>query len=165
MSKIIIRQAAASDATHLNHALRQLSDDLGDEHLASDEAVAQAGFGTSPSFSALLAEDQDMAVGVVMFSPVFSTIRGAPGVFVSDLWVSQSYRGQGIATRLLSNVCSISSQQWGAAFMRLNVYNENQVAISAYEKLGFKSENHETIMTLAIKAFDPLSKITGREAT
>lgn len=156
MTSVTIRPAGLADAAQLNSALRELSNDLNDTHLASNRDVELAGFGKSPCFSALLAELRNHVVGVAMFSPLYSTTRGAPGVFVSDLWVSKSQRGTGIARNLLAEVCESAAGQWGAAFLRLNVYRHNQVAIAAYEKLGFDTDLHEAVMTLNLGEFDTL---------
>ena len=156
MSGVIIRLAEAADAPRLNNALRELSRDLNDVHRASNEDVASAGFGSAPCFSALLAEVDSDVVGVAVYSSFFSTTRGAPGVFVSDLWVAESMRGSGVARSLLSAVCDFAARQWGAAFLRLNVYHHNQAAIAAYEKLGFDADHHERVMTLGIDNFDIL---------
>ena len=160
MTNITIRSAELADAARLNAALRELSHDLDDTHLASDKDVELAGFGKSPSFSALLAELHQDVVGVAMFSPLYTTTRGAPGVFVSDLWVSKSQRGAGIARNLLAEVCDAAEGQWGAAFLRLNVYRHNQVAIAVYEKLGFDTDLHEAVMTLNLNEFNTLREKT-----
>jgi ribosomal protein S18 acetylase RimI-like enzyme len=156
MSEVIIRLAEAADAARLNDALRELSKDLNDVHRASNEDVASAGFGPAPCFSALLAELDGDVVGVAVYSSFFSTTRGAPGVFVSDLWVAEELRGSGVARSLLSAVCDFAARQWGAAFLRLNVYHHNAAAIAAYEKLGFDADHHERVMTLGIDNFDIL---------
>lgn len=156
MSEVITRLAGKDDAERLNAALRQLSRELGDEHLASDEDVARAGFGESPSFSAFLAELDGEIVGVALCSAFFSTTRGAAGVFVSDLWVVEAQRGSGVARRLLAAVCDHAAREWEAAFMRLNVYHHNSSAVAAYERLGLATDHHEKVMTLGIDNFDRL---------
>ena len=156
MTRITIRPAEAADAGRLNTALRALSDHLNDTHYASDEKIAQAGFGESPSFSAILAELGEDVVGVAVFSPIFSTTRGTPGVFVSDLWVATSQRGNGLGRNLLAAVCNFSADKWDAAFLRLNVYRDNRAAIAAYEKLGFDTDLHEAVMTLNFGEFNVL---------
>ena len=156
MEGITIRLAEEADASRLNAALRKLSDDLDDTHLACDEDVKVAGFGESPCFSALLAESKNEVVGVVMFSPFFSTTRGTSGVSVSDLWVASEHRGEGVARQLLATVCDLAAKKWRCSFLRLNVYRENQNAIAAYEKLGFDTDHHETVMTLNANNFNLL---------
>jgi ribosomal protein S18 acetylase RimI-like enzyme len=156
MSNITIRPAEVADVEQLNTALRELSNDLDDTHQASDENLKLAGFGQSPSFSALLVECQNEVIAVAMYSPFYSTTRGAPGVFVSDLWVSKPRRGAGLARNLLAAVCDAAADKWGAAFLRLNVYRHNQAAIAAYEKVGFDSDLHEAVMTLNLGEFNSL---------
>lgn len=154
MTKITIRPAEMADVKQLNTALRELSNYLDDTHHASDESLKQAGFGPSPCFYALLAECEGEVVAVVMFSPLYSTTRGAAGVFVSDLWVSKSRRGAGLARNLLVAVCDAAADKWCAAFLRLNVYRNNQAAIGAYEKIGFDADLHEAVMTLNLDQFN-----------
>lgn len=156
MTNITIRPAKVADVVQLNAALRELSKDLDDTHQASDENLKLAGFGQSPCFSALLAECQNEVVAVAMFSPLYSTTRGAPGVFVSDLWVSKSQRGVGVARNLLAAVCDSAANKWGATFLRLNVYRHNLAAIAAYEKIGFDTDLHDMVMTLNLVEFSSL---------
>ena len=42
------------------------------------------------------------------------------------------------------------------AFLRLNVYRDNQAAIAAYEKIGFDTDLHEAVMTLNRGEFNAL---------
>jgi ribosomal protein S18 acetylase RimI-like enzyme len=156
MKGITIRLAEAADAAQLNAALRELSKDMGDTHLASDEDVLAAGFGKTPSFLALLAECENEVVGVAMFSSFYSTTRGTSGVFVSDLWVAKPRRGAGLARNLLASVCEVAADKWQCSCLRLNVYKDNHGAIAAYEKLGFDTDHNENVMTLNAIQFNTL---------
>ena len=100
---ISIRRAEKADAEKLNAALIRLSEDIGDDHGASTQDLIRHGFGPSPAFHALLAERAvDRAVvGTIVFSPIFSTVRAAAGLYVSDLWVARETRGSGLGKRLL----------------------------------------------------------------
>lgn len=153
---IVIRRAEAADAPRLNAALRRLSSDLGDRHRAGDEDVRRAGFGAAPSFTALLAERDGEIMGVALASPVFSTTRGAPGAFVSDLWVSETARGTGLGRRLLSAVAVMAEADWGAAYLKLSVYHDNTGARAVYDRLGFAPLEDETTMILGASELDRL---------
>jgi len=124
---------------------------LNDVRYASDEDV-----GPAACFSALLAEVDGDVVGVAVYSAYFSTTRGTPGVFVSDLWVLVSLRGSGVVLWLLSGFCDSAARQRRAAFLRLNVYRHNAATIGAYEKPGFDADHRQRIMTLGIDNFDVL---------
>jgi ribosomal protein S18 acetylase RimI-like enzyme len=132
----------------LDAALRCLSAELGDTHRASATDLLRYGFGDAPAFVALLAEAGSTTRGVVMFSPVFSTIRGAPGLYVSDLWVAPEARGTGLAERLLVAARAEAAARWGARFLRLAVYDDNPRARAFYDRLGFRASLRETLMTL-----------------
>jgi ribosomal protein S18 acetylase RimI-like enzyme len=148
MDRIRIRLAERSDAPRLNSALRNLSRTMGDTHKAEDSAVASAGFGQTPAFFALVAEQRDAIVGVAVYSPLFSTVRGRAGAYVSDLWVDEHLRGQRLGVRLLAAVRDNARSRWGAGFLRLAVYHDNPKAVSFYAGLGFVSAAAETSMIL-----------------
>lgn len=156
MTPVTIRRAKAADAARLNRALAKLSAHLGDTHNASDAAIEQAGFGPSPSFIALLAERSEDVVGVAMFSQVFSTVMGASGVLVSDLWIEETMRGEGLGRRLLAAAGKLAAEEWGTAYLKLSVSNSNADARAAYARLGFTPILGETPMILGGALFETL---------
>ncbi len=157
MGAAAIRRATVGDAARLNAALRELSRSMGDAHRASDADIARAGFGPVPAFHALIAEQADGSTcGVALFSPVYSTVRGKAGAYVSDLWVAEAARGQGLGARLLAQVLAQGGRDWGAAFLRLAVYDDNPRARDFYERLGFGAHADETYLTLDGPALDAL---------
>ncbi|MCU9840460.1 GNAT family N-acetyltransferase [Ruegeria sp. WL0004] len=149
---IIIRLAEAADAARLNAALRGLSDDLGDSHGASDDDIAAAGFGTDPTFRAVLALQGEEVVGVAVFSPIFSTTLATAGVFVSDLWVAATARGGRVGPRLLAAVRDAAAARGGCGFIRLAVYADNPRALAFYERMGFEARSGEVGMILVAAA-------------
>lgn len=148
MDPVTYRRATAADAAALNTALAALSSDLGDVHKARDEDILRAGFGPSPSFVAVLAEAGGAVVGAAVFSPLYSTTRGAPGAYVSDLWVAGSQRGAGVGRRLLAEVAREATAAWGADFVKLSVYHSNAAARAAYDRIGFSAMPDEANMIL-----------------
>lgn len=155
-----LRLAGAGDGPRVSAALRALSDAMGDTHRASDALIAATGFGAHPAFQAVLAETGAEAgaevVGIAVFSPFLSTTRGKIGAFVTDLWVSDAMRGQGLGPRLLAAVRNVAAAQWGAGFLRLMVYDDNPRAVGFYERIGFRGNPHETWMTLEGQALEAL---------
>jgi GNAT superfamily N-acetyltransferase len=128
--------------------LRKLSETMGDSHKADDQLVESAGFGDTPAFYALLAEQAGEVIGIAVYSPLFSTRRGRAGANVSDPWVAAPARGQGLSVRLLAAVRNRAQAQWAAGFVRLAVYHDNPRAVSFYTTLGFVAASAETSMTL-----------------
>lgn len=159
MAEISIRQAVPDDARVLNRALGRLSADMGDTHRASDADIARFGFGPAPVFHSLLAETDDGAVvGVAAYSPFFSTVYGAVGIYVSDLWVDEAIRGQRLGQRLLAAVREAGIKAWDARFIRLNVYHDNPRAVAFYQRIGFTHTSETQFMTLAGEAYDSLGE-------
>ncbi|MGQ7846592.1 GNAT family N-acetyltransferase [Granulosicoccus sp. 3-233] len=58
--------------------------------------------------------------------------------YLGFIFVDDSCRGFGVAKRIMDAVCDWSEER-GVNYFLLEVYSENETAISAYEKLGFKS--------------------------
>ena len=139
-------------------ALSALSRELGDPHTAGQRALERALFGASPSAWANVADGPDGIAGVVLFGPVFSTVRGGPGVFVSDLWVDAAARGNGIGRALLSSAAESGAALWGAGFMRLSVHDSNARAHDIYRDLGFEPITGETVMVLMGQAFQKIRR-------
>ena len=157
MSAALIRLAGRQDAARVSLALRSLSQDTNDTHRASDALIAAAGFGAHPAFLALLAEAGGAVVGLALCSPFMSTTRGKVGVYVSDLWVDQGQRGQGLGQRLLAAARDTARERWGATFLRLAVYADNPRAVAFYTRLGFIATEGEHWIALDGAALEALA--------
>lgn len=160
MRDISIRRAEAKDAERLNAALSHLSRDIGDDHGATGALLRQAGFGENPVFRALLAEQGGQVVGAALFSPAFSTVMASTGVYVSDLWVSETMRGLGLGRRLLRAVAQDAGSVWNARYLKLAVYDDNPSGRAFYDRLGFAPTEGETTLSLGRAAFDALKGLT-----
>jgi ribosomal protein S18 acetylase RimI-like enzyme len=135
------------DMALLDAALRQLSADLGDAHSAGLDALRTGLTGKIPAAYGLLALEGDL-IGAALFGPLFSTVRGAAGVYVSDLWVTEAARGQGLGRTLLSEVAHRSGTLWQAEWMMLAVYTHTPASRRFYERLGFEAQPQATQMRL-----------------
>jgi len=157
MDTLTIRPVGDADLPLLDAALRALSDDLGDIHLAGITALRAAGCGPCPAFHALLALRGSDVLGAVMFSPVFSTSRGMAGLHVSDLWVSSTTRGAGLGRRLLAAAGARGRAHWGAGYLRLDVYDSSPDAQRFYDTLGLAPITGQQTLALSGAGFDRLT--------
>jgi ribosomal protein S18 acetylase RimI-like enzyme len=157
VAAIRIRPAHVGDAARLDRAMRDLSDALGDDHRATPEAIARGAFGAEPSFHALIAEADGRFCGAALYSPLFSTIRGGAGVYVSDLWVEPEARSGGLGQRLLAAVAEAAAARWQAGFLRLGVHPHNEGARRFYARLGFTGSD-ELYLTLGEDDFSALRR-------
>ena len=157
---IQIELASREDAPRLSAALRHLATELGDPWPSGNtEALAQALDPNHRSLWAMLATAGEDTCGAVAFMPYFSTYRGYPGLFVSDLWVSEEIRGQSLGPRLLAAAGRYAQQQWGAQFLKLSVYHDNPRAKIFYLRLGFETMEEESNLSLH-QHFDKLLENT-----
>ncbi|MGG7644329.1 GNAT family N-acetyltransferase [Rhodovulum sp. YNF3179] len=156
MDGIAIRQATPADAGRLNAALAALSADLDDPHAADADLLARAISGAAPAAHALLAEGTTGLLGAALYSPLVSTARGQAGVYVSDLWIADAARGQGLGRRLLAAVARDAARRWRAGFIKLAVYEDNPRARAFYDRLGFTPAAREQYMSMQGAAFEAL---------
>ncbi|MCG8490559.1 MAG: GNAT family N-acetyltransferase [Sneathiellales bacterium] len=152
MSDILIRKAEKTDIHAVNNALRKLSEHMSDPHPITDEMLSEAVFGSDGAASILIAEKQGEVMGLTMFSPYVSTNMGGIGIYISDLWVDASLRGQGIGPKLMYE----ATKQFSSPVKRikLEVYQDNPKAKETYLRLGFKATERAEYLSLAESDFD-----------
>jgi GNAT superfamily N-acetyltransferase len=157
MSEITLRAVETSaDVALLDDGLRRLSADLGDPHKGDAALLEQALFGPHPAAYATLAMQGEALRGVALYSPVLSTVKGAAGVYVSDLWVAPEGRGQGLGRRLLAGAAVSAAQWWNARWLSLAVYDHSTGSRKFYERLGFGPQDGATVMKLDAQGFGSL---------
>ncbi len=155
-SDIGIAPAGPADMDALAAALAALSDDLGDPHRATPDALARACLGSDPVCHGLVARAGTDLAGAALVSAVFSTTQGAAGAYVSDLWVAGAHRGRGLGRTLLRQAAALGARRWQARFLKLAVYTDNARALDFYTRLGFRPAAHERSFLLMPPAFDAL---------
>lgn len=132
---IAFRRATAADVGTLHALLTQLAAGDGATLRATPAALLRHGFGERPLFHAILAEQEGTVLGLALYLPDYSTLRGSPGVLVQDLFVTPDARGLGLGPRLLSQV--MAAQDWGATYLTLMVDRANTSARRFYTRHGF----------------------------
>jgi len=90
-----------------------------------------------PHFYGALAFDDGKPVGLINCFFGFSTFVGAPLLNVHDIVVHADVRGTGVGQALLAHVENVASQK-GCCKLTLEVLSNNQTAMKAYERAGFK---------------------------
>jgi ribosomal protein S18 acetylase RimI-like enzyme len=143
-----IAPAGPEDMGALAEALEHLSAHMGDTHRADAATLTAACAGPDPACHALLARQGGTVIGAALLSPVFSTTKGCAGVYVSDLWVSDTARGTGLGRKLLRACARTGHDLWRAGFVKLAVYDDNIAARAFYDRLGFEHQSREQVMIL-----------------
>lgn len=146
---IVIREAASYDLEVVAAMLRKLGQHVGAEPKVSARDLAVFGPAGRRLFEILVADTKGEVVGVALYSIVFSAWRGRPGIYVSDLFVDERARGQGLGTRLLRGAIAKEALR-DCAFLKLDVDKKNQSGIGFYERLGFKLAGSDNTMVLEL---------------
>lgn len=133
---ITIRAIREDDRTTLLNMMRVFysSDAVatnGSEEIFS--ADIDACVGDNPYLEGYVLDSDGEIIGYTMLAKSFSTEYGRPCIWIEDLYVVESYRKQGLGTRLLSFV----EEKYPSALLRLEVEEENERAISVYKSCGF----------------------------
>lgn len=155
-----IRKATSDDAETLVDLILELaayeqlldeaepSADLLREHL-SEEALTGC--------EALIAETDDgVAVGFALFFHNYSTFLTNAGLYLEDLFVRPTYRGEGIGFALLQRLAKIATER-GCRRMDWAVLDWNQEAIDFYRDLGAESMDDWTVMRLSEEAIEEVA--------
>lgn len=159
VARATIRRAMEADAETLQALLAAMAEELGAEAFRSDAAALRRhGFGDAPLFRALLAEAGGEALGMTLYFPEFSTLRGRPGVYVQDLYVAGRARASGLGRRLLAATAR-DARDWDAAYLRLCAHATNAPALEFYRRLGFATDAGEQLHWIEGAALEGLRRL------
>lgn len=88
----------------------------------------------SPYLEGYVFEENGELLGYGMLAKSFSTEFGKTCIWIEDLYIRVTYRGQGLGSRFLHFV----AEKYPQAVLRLEVEPENERAVKAYSKCGFE---------------------------
>jgi len=148
-SETTIRPASVDDVPVIHALLTELEQTLGATETVkrTAEDIRRFGFCEAPLFDVLLAWQDHKAVGLALFFREFSSWKGAPGVYVQDIYVSADLRGTGVGRKLMQAVTE-TGRSWGATYCKLSVYGDNESAVAFYRRLGFRISDTECVLVL-----------------
>jgi ribosomal protein S18 acetylase RimI-like enzyme len=104
-----------------------------------------------------VADDAGLILGVCLWTMTFSSWRGCPGIYISDLYVLPHVRGRKIGEKLLRGTILLA-QKLGAGFVKMEVEENNEGGARFYERLGFIHKPDDRIFILEPEAFQNLSR-------
>ena len=87
----------------------------------------------------------------------YSTWRGAPGIYLEDLFVRPEYRGRGYGKELLRQLAR-ETTKIGGRRLEWSVLKWNEPSLKFYEKLGAKRMDGWVTMRVDGEALDKLSE-------
>ena len=138
---ISIRPASAADAALILHFIRELAiyEKAEDQVEATAETLASSLFGPGSPSRALICEQDGEAVGFAVYFFNYSTWQARKGLYLEDLFVLPTARGQGAGKRLLQHLAGIAVQE-GCGRFEWSVLDWNQPAIDFYDAIGARPQ-------------------------
>jgi ribosomal protein S18 acetylase RimI-like enzyme len=141
MNSIAVRQAVLTDLEELAQLFdqyRQFQGQASDLTAARDFLRARFDHGESVIF---MAHEGEQPVGFAQLYPSFSSVALARVFVLNDLFVHESGRRKGVASKLLAAIEAYATAQ-GAVRITLVVAKPNTAAQALYEATGWQQDEH-----------------------
>ena len=150
MSRLVIREAKPEDSNVILNFILELAkyEKLESEVLATETSIRNSIFGSESSTKALICEKNGIPIGYAIYFFNYSTWLGKHGLYLEDLYISQSERGFGAGKALLKYLARIAVSKDCGRF-EWSVLDWNQPAIDLYESLGAEPQNEWVVFRLS----------------
>ena len=155
---LTIRIAGHKDSGLILGFIKELARFEKAEHevLATEETIGESIFGSDSTTHALICEKDGNPIGFAVYFFNYSTWLGKNGLYLEDLYISQTERGGGAGKAMLKHLAKIAVERECGRF-EWSVIDWNEPAIKFYESLGAKSQEEwigyrltgETLVSLA----------------
>jgi GNAT superfamily N-acetyltransferase len=130
---VVVRDGQPDDIAAICGLVRELAayEQLSDEVVSDEAMFDRALFGEDAFARALVAEEAGEVVGFALWFPTFSTFLGRSGIWLEDLFVQPSVRGNGHGRALLEALRARTDGR-----LEWSVLNWNESAQGFYRRLG-----------------------------
>jgi GNAT superfamily N-acetyltransferase len=152
-----VRPATPDDAATIVRLSSEFSDylrSLGDPNPGkfTVDQYLNDGFGHDRAFSGLFAELNGGAAGYLLYCPGYDFDLGGRIVWIIDLYVTPSARGQGVGRSLMRAVAKACRESGGRQLF-WSVYGPNKLGQGFYEQLGAEYMQDLTYMHMDVSDF------------
>jgi len=154
-----IRRAVEADVPNLLPLMRELAqfEEYADAFAITEEMLREQGFRRSPpDFHCLVAEENGVLIGLLVYYFVPFTYRAKPNVIIKELYVADEHRSKGVG-KLLMKAIATEAEQAGCGLIKWYVAKWNQRGIEFYERLGAKIDPDWHEFQMSEKTFRDLA--------
>jgi GNAT superfamily N-acetyltransferase len=127
---------------------------------ATEASIRDTLFGPDPQVHSFIAELDGEAIGFALWFLTYSTWTGRPSLYLEDLFVEDTARGQGIARALFRRLAQEAKRR-DCARIDWAVLDWNVDAMAAYERLGGRRQTGWQPWRLDGAALDRLAADAG----
>jgi GNAT superfamily N-acetyltransferase len=150
LSDFTIKAATEADVPLVLRLIKALAayEKLAEAVVATEQGLRDALFGERRYAEVVIGCAGREPAGFALYFHNFSTFRGAPGVYLEDLYVEPQWRGQGLGRLLLAHVARVAVER-GCHRVEWMVLDWNDPAIHFYRRLGARAMDDWTLYRLA----------------
>jgi GNAT superfamily N-acetyltransferase len=139
INNLEIKQATSNDVYLILSFIKELAvyEKMQDEVVATEELLTKNLFGEHKIAEVVIGYFENQPVGFALFFHNFSTFLGKPGIYLEDLFVKPTYRGNGFGKAFLIYLARIAKER-DCGRLEWNVLDWNEPAIKFYKSLDAK---------------------------
>lgn len=155
---IVIDPATLQDVPVIFELIGELAqfERLMPEMVGTPELLAEHLFGSQPHVEVVMARVGGQVAGFALFFHNYSTFKTRPGLYLEDLYVRDTFRGQGCGEALLRHLARIAVDR-GCARFEWSVLDWNHRAVDFYRSLGAEPLNEWTMFRVTGEALKKLA--------
>jgi GNAT superfamily N-acetyltransferase len=155
---LVIREARPGDEALILGFIRELAEyeKLSADVVATPAHLTKTLFADNAKAFALIAETGGEPVGFALYFFNFSTFLGKHGLYLEDLYVRESRRGEGAGKALLARLAQIALEN-DCGRMEWSVLDWNAPSIAFYKALGAQAMDAWTVYRMTGEALSKLA--------
>jgi len=123
----------------------------------TEERLKTALFGEGKTAEAIVAFNEETAIGYAIFYPNFATFRGQRGFYLEDIFITKSFRKKGVGEMMLKYIAKLGRTR-GFERIDFQVLEWNTPAVEFYKKLGAARDEEERHFKFTDEAFQKLAR-------
>ena len=156
---IVIRDAVSNDAQTILDFIIELAVYEKAEHEVKTnvEQTREAIFGNDSTVKALICEEDGVAIGYAVYFYNYSTWLGKKGIYLEDLYIKESKRGNGAGKKMLKYLAKKALDEKCGRF-EWSCLDWNTPSREFYESLGAKSQDEWIGYRLEGKTLEDFAK-------
>jgi len=156
---ITIREAVPEDVGLILGFIRKKAAFDGVPHWveATKEKLLNELFGPQPRAFVLFAEAGGQVAGFAIYFLTFSSFMARPGIWLDDLFVDESARGQGAGKALLAYLARLADQR-GYGRVEWVTAADNAAGLAFYKRNGARVQEVVRVLRLDIPAISRLAQ-------
>lgn len=157
--ELTLRFAHEADVPLILSFIKKLAEyeKLSHEVVTDEATLRQSLFGERRVAEVIIGDYNDEPVAFALFFHNFSTFLGRPGIYLEDLYVDPTMRGQGIGRMMLTYLARLAVER-GCGRLEWWVLDWNEPAINFYKKLGAQPMDEWTAYRLTGAALAQLAQ-------